>query len=622
MIMKYNKFFAAILTVTLFGSCSDFLTELPTTSPSELTIYNSEPGLEAAILGCYQSMQTGNGCWQRNMSEFLQPASGLVCWKGSRTTEDWTQTMRFTMLPLNARNTELFEHFYASINCANTIIERLLTSSVEESYKNEIEGEARLIRAINYFTLVRLYGDVPIKTVPSKNLDEANHSPRESYMKVYELIIDDLKFAETWMRDEARQAQVAGTVGRPNKWAATSFKAAVYAQIACLIENKEYMFFDLNKEGRAPDFTALGIQTAKDAWELSLQASSSVITDGPYELESSYADLFAWKIGSPVYQSKERVFVLNCTNNTSFSFLTTRTMPQWVAGTLNTTTNNSNWGRIRPSRWLLTKWGEVHGGVKWTGRKDKLTNLYKSCPDPRYDISFFHTSYKKQQNGKESTASIWPKDNNANSFCNNNWYLPFYKKYLDPHWDVTNGYADFYLMRYAEVILYAAEAAASLSSSVGDENWQKAEGYLEMIYARARHSVAAGKADAKYPNVSDWGNLTTSQELVNAIMWERMFELAGENHEFYDTHRRGAKWLSEFIAKPLNAFNALPEQNYKSKDTDKTFFAQHYGEYVFEEDYQKLRKAVVLAYPDKDIRNNTALTEADVNDFYYNSLNE
>ena len=620
--MKYNKFLAAILTVTLFGSCSDFLTEMPTTSPSELTIYNSEPGLEAAILGCYQSMQTGNGCWQRNMPELLQAASGLVCWKGNRTTEDWTQTMRFTMLPLNARNTEFFEHFYASINRCNTVIERLQLSPVDEAYKNEIEGEAKLIRAIDYFTLVRLYGDVPIRTVPAKDLADANHSPRESYMKVYELIVNDLKFAEENMRDEARQAQVAGTVGRPNKWAATSMKAAVYAQIACLIENKEYMFFDLNKEGRAPDFSALGIATAEDAWELSLQASESVINDGPYELAASYADLFDWEIGSPVYQSKERIFVLNCTNNTSFSFLTNRTMPQWMGGTQNTTTTNSNWGRIRPSRMVLVKMAEIHGGKKWTGRKDKLEGLYKSCADPRYDISFIHTQYTKQQNGKESTASIWPKDNNSNAFSNNNWYLPFYKKYIDPHWDVTNGYADFYLMRYAEVILYAAEAAASLSASVGDENWQKALDYLEMIYARARRSVAEGAADATHPNVSDWGTLSSKEELVDAIMWERVFELAGENHEYFDTHRRGAKWMSEWLVKPLNKFNAAPEQNIQIKTSDKKFFDVHYGGYIFEEDYQKLRKAVVLAYPDKDIRNNTALTEADVNDFYYSSLNE
>ena len=50
-------------------------------------------------------------------------------------------------------------------------------------------------------------------------------------------------------------------------------------------------------------------------------------------------------------------------------------------------------------------------------------------------------------------------------------------------------------------------------------------------------------------------------------------------------------------------------------------FEQHYGKYVFEERVDKLRKAVIPAYPDKDIRNNTALSASDVNDFYYENLN-
>ena len=622
--MKYNKIIAAILAVTLFGSCSDFLTEYPTTSLSEGPIYSTETGLETAMVGCYQSMQTVNGAWQRNMPEFLQPASGLVCWKGNRTAEDWTQTMRLTMLPLNARNAEFFDHFYGSISKCNKLIEKLAESPVDQTFKNEIEGEAKLIRAIDYFSLVRLYGDVPLMLRSPATAAEGN-APRSSYMKVYEQIIRDLEFAETNMRDEARQAQVSGTTGRPNKWAATSMKAAVYAQIACLIENKEYMFFNLEKEGRAPDFSALGINTAEEAWNLSLLASKSVIENGPYQLANSYADLFTWSRSSTAYQSKERVFVLNCTNNTNFSFLTLRTMPQWPGGTQNTTTTNNNWGRIRPSRYVLIKMAQVHGGVKWTGRADKLENLYKSCADPRYDLSFYHTQYTKIQNGKESTGRIWPYDNKSEGFNNNNWYLPFYKKYFDPHFNVTNGYADFYLMRYAEVILYAAEASASLSKSVGDENWRKAMEYMEMIHARARRSTADG-TESTSPTMAEWGNLASPKELVDAIMWERVFELAGENHEYFDTHRRGAKWMSEWLCKPLNEFNAQPEQaSYSySNDASKVFMKLHYGDanFKFEEDVQKLRAAVILAYPDKDIRNNTSLTEADVNDFYYSTFND
>ena len=76
----------------------------------------------------------------------------------------------------------------------------------------------------------------------------------------------------------------------------------------------------------------------------------------------------------------------------------------------------------------------------------------------------------------------------------------------------------------------------------------------------------------------------------------------------------------------MNEFNAQPEQaSYSySKDASKVFMKLHYGDanFKFEEDVQKLRAAVILAYPDKDIRNNTSLTEADVNDFYYSTFND
>jgi predicted nucleic acid-binding Zn-ribbon protein len=65
------------------------------------------------------------------------------------------------------------------------------------------------------------------------------------------------------------------------------------------------------------------------------------------------------------------------------------------------------------------------------------------------EIEPIYTQYTKIANGATSTGRIWPYDNKSEGFNNNNWYLPFYKKYFDPHFDVTNGYADFYLMRYA-----------------------------------------------------------------------------------------------------------------------------------------------------------------------------
>ena len=613
--MKYNRILAIFLSVFCLASCEDFLTEAPTTALSEDLVYSNEAALEAGIIGVYATMQTGNGCWQKNMIEFVMPASRLVSYKGDRTkSEDWYQTITLSLFPHNNINKLNYEHFYASIYKCNKMVEALVDSPVDPAFKTEIEAEARLVRAIDYFSLVRFYGDVPLVTQTPKTAQDSD-VPRASYMDVYKQILVDLEFAEQNMRTPERQAQATGTTGRPNRWAATSFKVAVYAQIACLIENQDYMFFDMDKRPETkPDFTSIGIATAEDAWKKSLETAEKVIKEGPYELAPNFGDLFNWGPDQPqTYQLKERIFVLQCASYSGVGAWTSqRTLPQWPQGTINTTTVNSNWGRNRPSRYVAWKWAKTHGGVLHTGRSDKLTNLYKSCPDPRFDLSFFYWQYKRATDSKNN--NIYPYT--GNGVNNYNWWDPFWKKYWDPTFDVTAGYSDFYLMRYAEVILYAAEAAASLSQSMGDANWQKAMDYMEMIHKRARDS----KSGATHPTMASW-NAQTPQELVDAIMWERVFELTGECHEFFDTHRRGAKWMSEWLCKPLNEFLDQPEQNfYNSSTPERNWFNMIFNSRKLETDYQRLRKGILLAFPDQEIRDNAAIDEDDQNDFYYTSL--
>lgn len=619
--MKYNGLLAILLSLFCLASCDKFLTEAPTTSLSESSVYTSEANLEAGIIGVYSTMQTTNGAWQRNMVEFIQPASRLISYKGDRTkSEDWYQTITLSAFAHNARNKENYNFFYQSIYCCNKMIEAMEDSPVDQTFKNEIEAEAKLIRAINYFSLVRFYGDVPLIINTPKNVEETD-APRTLYIEVYKQILKDLEYAEQNMRTPERQAQISGMTGRPHKGAATAFKAAVYAQIACIIENKDYYFFDLSKRPEAaPDFSSIDINTAEDAWKLALNTAEDLIQSGMYELAPSFQDLFNWGPEFPeTYLLKERVFVLQSANNSGASVWTaTRSLPQWPEGTLNSTTKNSNWGRVRPSRYVLWKWASVHGGVKWTGRSDKLENLYKSCPDPRYDISYYHYRYVRLSDGKKN--NIYPYT--GNGMNNNNWWDPFFKKYRDAHFDVTNGYSDMYLMRYAEVILYAAEAAASLSSGPGDEYWNKAMTYMEMIHSRARKSVAEGKSEAAHPHMSSW-NCQTREELVDAIIWERIFELHGENHEFFDTHRRGSKWMSEWLCKPMNEFLAQPEQNYaNSKTPERTWKNMVFNGRDLETDYQKLRKGLLLAFPDNEFRNNAAIGEEHQNDFFYSSLED
>jgi hypothetical protein len=113
--------------------------------------------------------------------------------------------------------------------------DQLGTSATPEQ-KDELMAQARFLRAFNYFTLVRLYGDLPII---DENTDPINAEiSRAPLADVYSFIIADLQFAiqnlpDTWPEGEQ---------GRPGKDAARTLLAKVYVTMATAPLNDESKF--------------------------------------------------------------------------------------------------------------------------------------------------------------------------------------------------------------------------------------------------------------------------------------------------------------------------------------------------------------------------------------------
>ena len=105
------------------------------------------------------------------------------------------------------------------------------------------------------------------------------------------------------------------------------------------------------------------------------------------------------------------------------------------------------------------------------------------------------------------------------------------------------------------------------------------------------YSIVGKKGTAVFKN---------NDELINAIFWERAFELIGEQHDWFDTHRMGAKWLAENIAKPKNAFLSEPEQE--------ALRDYNYGKgFKYDEVWTEVRKGLICAFPKDELVLNTAL---------------
>ena len=624
---KIIRYSLALVIAVLAVSCKGFLEENPTTSLSESSVYNSESSLEAQVLAIYRGFCSSNN-HMGNTGEFLMTASGLIHWKSNRLgSTNWTDALKFTENANSSNMRPFYSEHYTNVNRCNRLLDNLPDSPVDAAYKKEIEAETKMLRALNYYYLVRLYGDIPLFLKSPGSVKDCS-LPRTPFWEVYKAILDDLTFAEQNMRDEARVIETTGTTidgagwatcSRPHKMAATALKAHVYMTIASLLSSPDDNFWDTSK--RTPDFSPCGINSAKDAWQLCYDKCKEVMESGKYELAPTFKCLFNWARPED-FNLKERIITFTSSNQITYAYLSTRTLPAYPAGTLNTTTVNNNSARWRPDRWVYQKWCETYPGTLGSGEKN--ANIYVSSSDPRHDITYMHYSYQSQQDGTLKSNGAYPANNYVQNTGSSSY--PVFKKYLDPNYDVTSGNCALYVLRYAEVILMRAEAAVELSESVGDTKWDEAYDLVDMVHKRARESKGAvlvpeTAAPAAQPQW-DKDRFADKASFIEGIFWERVFELSAEEHEYYDTHRRGATWLANTIAKPKNIFLQLPEQaDYYNANGDVTkgVRSYFYGEnFLYSEDPATLRKSLLLPIPTDEYSYNAAIDPVeDLNDYHW-----
>ena len=602
--MKVRNISAVLIAgLVVLTSCEGFLTQTPPTSMSKESAYQSEAALEANLNSVYSGLSFFTST---QFYMYLCSASLMQAYTGRRKTDDYLQTHDMTMWSTTSSNTSLYSSLYASVSKCNVLLDGLKTSPVKDDFKIKIEAETRLMRALYYFILTRLYGDLPLITEPVVDLEQC-YVKRSQYSKVYELIISDLEFAAENMLSYEELGTAGVVNGRSCNMAANALLSSVYLQMACYLDNPSNQFFRTDLPHRLPDFSFCEVATAGDALKKSLEYARIVIGSNVYQLEDNYNHLFRWDpVNYPEdYFSKERIITFSATPMNVTSSFVPWTLWENPQGSESNNVHNGNAGRIRASRWIFQKWAERYGGSLGTVEGCKV---YVNCPDPRFDASYFHTEVWGVPTGTSANAgklvrtSIYPSRVKVSAKSD-----PYIKKYFSKRYKTDHGDADFYVMRYAEVLLNAAEAAARLDSLVGGYK-ADALGYVNQLMQRARLSVNDPSKPASQP--ADWSaaDFAHNSDLVQAIIWERAFELGNEGHEWFDTHRLGADWLVENVCKPLNAFNKLTE--------NVDFWEEAFNETYLTEDVATARKGLLLAFPEYETRYNTALSPADQNDFY------
>lgn len=588
-------------------SCSDFLTEEPATSILDKTLFSSELGLEANVTGIYEAMD--EFLCGGNFYYYFCNGSLYRDWSGNRTATNWIQSHYMTMFSKTSSNEGCYKSLYTGINRCNTTIDGALNCDVDEGYRRQIVAECRFLRAVFYFYGVRMYGDLPLVDFNPKEMEDL-FIPRTSYRKIYKFIVDDLTYAEQNMRTKEEQESTNPGKSRCYNFAATAFKSLVYAQIACYMESPFDQFFDATKKGRYPDFSACGFDTAKEAWAASLEAAEKVINDpqSPYGLESDYRHLFRW---DPVhfpedYMSKERILTMQHSPTMGVNTMATWSLWKRPYGTLAKNGTGDNAGRVRPNRIVWEYWNRFYGGG-YAATTDKVYTI--PTTDPRLAATYEHSqvkNYSDAYDGAYTISTVFPLSTGA---VTNSHY---FRKFLSPAYNIDAGNADYYALRMADIYLSAAEAASALGE------FQKAVDYVNVLHRRARASVDRNALQPDEPHDLTAGEFATRAELDSRLMWEREFEFHGEEREWFMSHRRGARWMIKYFITPFNEFMQ------RSDNASVRSYMWQYGRpapdgstaYDIPSDMETVRKCLICAYPDYELRYNTALTAADQNDFF------
>ena len=500
-----NKFkhilVAVAVSVGLF-SCSD--SYLDTESKTNLTdgsFYKTVADMEMALIGCYDGYQrttSDGGVAHYVTSELLSDN----CFGGTGNTDGraYQALDRFDIAQSPSDNNifnQTWISYYAGIFRCNRLLTKMEASdwSDQAATVNRIAGEARFIRALLYFDLVRLFERVPLLTAPT-----TDNVPQADPTDTYKLIVEDLKFAAANIPADAYpKAKASENDGRVTSFAAKALLARVY-----LFYTGYYAKDDL------------GVTKAEV-----LAGLEDIVDSGEFDLLPTYKEM--WPAAS---------YIPNADDNKldKSGYAGAGNVEVIFAEKFNNTSDYN--GMVDGNRWLVmlgmrnTNWSPYGKGWGACTVNPKLVNAF-AANDQRKTASIIDIA----KEGIE--AKYDKKDQREYTGYSNKKYTP---TALPDGTSDTGGDNDFQIsqdqdyviIRYADVLLMAAE--------LGSNN---AQNYYDQVRKRA--------------------GLTTKTVSQANILEERRFEFAFEGLRYWDLLRQGLDVAASTIAQSQKVLSGNAE---------------------------------------------------------------
>lgn len=279
--MNKNLLIYTSLLILLHVSCSkDFLDKAPGVDVSEDLIFSSKVEVEKAVAGLYlQGMPSIYGT-HTQIAGTINSRFGL---KGACDEAElgatWASEQAWNNGDVNSDGVTSIDFRYhqrwSAIRRANILLERIdEVPDADQSYKNRIKGEAKFMRAINYFEMLKRYGGVPIV---DKRLTSADvlSSPitRSSFEEVLDFIIKDCEEATAVLPNNYPSEMK----GRVTKGAALMVKAKALLLAASPQFNTATPYLDFGEHNKLICLGNFNI----DRWQKAADAAKAVLDWAP-----------------------------------------------------------------------------------------------------------------------------------------------------------------------------------------------------------------------------------------------------------------------------------------------------------------------------------------------------
>ena len=208
-------------------ACNKFVdVPLPITQLNTSAVFGDDAKANSAARGIYASTQNGlgTGPFSGGLTTNLGVASDEFV-KLSYTSADEQQFFDFKLTITNGNvSNVLWGSMYNMIYQTNVLLENVEKSpGVTPRTKDQLLGEGRFLRALNYFYLVNCFDSVPLLLTSDYRVNAL--APREGSEKIWKQIEEDLLFAQE-KTGEAYTKE--GVRIRANKWTATALLARMY----------------------------------------------------------------------------------------------------------------------------------------------------------------------------------------------------------------------------------------------------------------------------------------------------------------------------------------------------------------------------------------------------------